>query len=160
MVFYKLVQNKNEKIAASYEKWYAKAVAIGTKDLDDIAEIVQRNCTVKKSDVKAVLTELPEILKDMLQDSYRVKINGLGAFKMSISSKGAQTVKDFNAAENVTGMRILFLPESETDKSTGKRTKTLLRGATVSDISVMASKKALDAMAAADAATGGDTTEP
>ena len=145
MVFYKLVQNNNEKMTEAYQKWYAKAVAIGTKNLDDIAEIIQRNCTVKKSDVKAVLTELPEVLKDMLQDSYRVKIDGLGAFKMGIRSKGASSVKDFSVSENVTGMHILFLPESETDKSTGKRTKSLLRGVTIGDISGLASKAALDA---------------
>ena len=145
MVFYKLVQNNNEKMTEAYQKWYAKAVAIGTKNLDDISEIIQRNCTVKKSDVKAVLTELPEVLKDMLQDSYRVKIDGLGAFKIGISSKGADSVKGFSVSENVTGMHILFLPESETDKSSGKRTKSLLRGVSVGDISNMASKAALDA---------------
>ena len=145
MVFYKLVQNNNERMTDAFHKWYAKAVAIGTKNLDDIAEIIQRNCTVKKSDVKAVLTELPEVLKDMLQDSYRVKISGLGSFKMGIKSKGAETVKKFSVSENVTGMHILFLPESETDKSSGKRTKSLLRGVTIGDISTRASKAALDA---------------
>ena len=145
MVFYKLVQNNNEKMTEAFQKWYAKAVTIGTKNLDDIAEIIQRNCTVKKSDVKAVLTELPEVLKDMLQDSYRVKITGLGSFKMGIKSKGADSVKTFSVSENVTGMHILFLPESETDKSTGKRTKSLLRGVSIGDISNMASKAALDA---------------
>ena len=53
-VFYRLHQDQSTGTKRS-GKWYARAVptaCIGTRQL---AEIIQRNCTVKKSDVMAVL---------------------------------------------------------------------------------------------------------
>jgi len=144
-VFYKLKQNKNSGMASTYQKWYASAVVADTKTLKDVSEIIQRNCSMKKSDVNAVLTELPEVLKDMLQNSFRVKVDGLGAFKIGLSCKGAETLEDFSVKSNVKSMRIIFQPEIETDASTGKRVKVLLQGATLTDISKKASKEALDA---------------
>lgn len=79
-VFYQLYQNKRTG-STTKDKWYARAKVIGTKDLRDIAEIIQRNASVKRSDVMAVLTELPEVMGDMLLAGYRVKLNGFGAFK-------------------------------------------------------------------------------
>ena len=55
-VFYRLHQDQSTGTKRS-GKWYARAVptaCIGTRQL---AEIIQRNCTVKKSDVMAVLEE-------------------------------------------------------------------------------------------------------
>ena len=74
-VFYRLHQDQSTGTKRS-GKWYARAVptaVIGTRQL---AEIIQRNCTVKKSDVMAVLEELVEVMKDQMQDSKRVKLDG------------------------------------------------------------------------------------
>ena len=76
-VFYRLHQDQSTGTKRS-GKWYARAVptaCIGTRQL---AEIIQRNCTVKKSDVMAVLKELVEVMKDQMQDSKRVKLDGFG----------------------------------------------------------------------------------
>ena len=77
-VFYRLHQDQSTGTKRS-GKWYARAVptaCIGTRQL---AEIIQRNCTVKKSDVMAVLEELVEVMKDQMQDSKRVKLDGFGS---------------------------------------------------------------------------------
>lgn len=147
-VFYRLVQNHNEKSSAN-GKWYARARTIGTRTLKDVSEIIQRNCTVKKSDVNAVLTELPEVLRDMLQNGYRVKVDGLGAFKLGLSSKGVEKITDFNASTCIVSSRVIFQPELETDSATGARKKALCSGATFTDISRMANKEALEAEEAA-----------
>ena len=150
-VFYKLTQNKNEKMTGAYLKWYASVVPTETKTLKDISEIIQRNCSMKKSDVNAVLTELPEVMKDMLQNSFRVRVDGLGTFKIGMHSRGVENIKDYNVNEHVKSLRVIFMPESES-ASTGKRVRTLLQGITLSDISKKASKEALDAQAAAETA--------
>ena len=92
---------------------------------------MQRNCTVKKSDILAVLSELVETMTDQLQNSVRVKINGLGSFKIGLISKPSDTVAEFSS-KNVTGMRVNFQPESSTDAN-GTRTKKLINGATAQE---------------------------
>ena len=141
MIFYKLIQNKNEEMPKAFNKWYARPVVTETIDLDYIAERIQRNSTAKKSDAKAVLTEMVEVITDALQSSQRVKIDGFGAFKVGLSSRGADSEEDFTVSENVRGMRIIFQPETQTDPSTHKRSKIMLRGATLSDINNLVAKK-------------------
>ena len=46
-VLYRLSQNKMSNSKAN-GKWFAQAVMTGTIDTDALAEIMQRNCTVKK----------------------------------------------------------------------------------------------------------------
>ena len=142
MVFYKLIQNMNENMEKSYMKWYAFPVVTETVDLDYIAERIQRNSTAKKSDAKAVLTEMVEVMTDCLQNSQRVKIEGLGSFKVGLSSRGADTPDNFNVNENVKGVRIIFQPETKTDAATHKRSKKMLQDVKLSNISGFTSKKA------------------
>ena len=125
---YKLVQNANEKMTGAFGKWYARPVYTGTIDLDGIAERIQRNSTAKKSDAKAVLTEMVEVITDALQASQRVHINGFGTFKVGMSSKGADDVKKFNILENLKGVRILFQPETSVDKGSHKRVRNMISG--------------------------------
>lgn len=101
----------NNASSANYGRYYAKAVHTATVDLDTLAERIQRNCTAKKSDCVAVLTELAEVMKDELLSSHIVKINGLGSFKIGLKSKYAKTDSEFNAAQHITGSKVNFRPE-------------------------------------------------
>ena len=132
-VLYRLSQNKM-KDSKAFEKWFAQAVMTGTVDTDALAEIMQRNCTVKKADILAVITELIETMQDQLQDSKRVKLNGFGAFKIGIENAagGAATAADFSAGKNIKGLHVLFQPEVKTD-STGQRRKTFISGCSVQE---------------------------
>lgn len=111
----------------------------GTVDTDALATIMQRNCTVKKSDILAVITELIETMQDQLQESKRVKLNGLGTFKISISSSGASTASDYDVRKDVKSLRVLFQPEVKKDVD-GNRKKTFISGCNVQE----APKNAVD----------------
>ena len=135
---FRLSQNKNSKSLA-FGKWYARSVMTGTVDTDALATIMQRNCTVKKSDILAVITELIETMQDQLQESKRVKLNGLGTFKISISSSGASTASDYDVRKDVKSLRVLFQPEVKKDVD-GNRKKTFISGCNVQE----APKNAVD----------------
>ena len=141
---YKLVQNNNEEMPKCYQKWYAKPVYTETIGLMDIAELIQRNSTAKKSDAYAVLVEMVEVISDALKASKRVHIDGFGTFKIGISSRGADSVEDFNASENIRGCRVLFQPEITTDPSTHKRLKKLIQGMTFQSSASLVSAKEME----------------
>jgi predicted histone-like DNA-binding protein len=130
-VLYKLSQDKRET-SKTKGQWFARAVVTNVIDTNGLADIMQRNCTVKKSDIMAVLTELVETMTDQLQNSVRVKLNGFGSFKLGIKGKGCATVKDYTVAKNVKGLRVNFQPESAKDAN-GTRSKQFLGGATVTE---------------------------
>jgi len=131
-VFYRLHQDQSTGTKKS-GKWYARAVPMAVINTRQLAEIIQRNCTVKRSDVMAVLEELVEVMKDQMQDSKRVKLDGFGSFKIGIESKGAETAAKYSVAEHVTGLHVVFMPERTTDSS-GNRSKQFLQGCKVEEL--------------------------
>ena len=131
-VYYRLHQDQSVGTKKS-GKWYARMVPMATIDTRKLAEIIQRNCTVKKSDVLAVLDELVETMRDQLQDSKRVKLDGFGSFKIGLNSKGARTARSFTVADHIEGMNIVFSPENTKD-SAGNRTKQFLQGVKVEEL--------------------------
>ena len=53
-VLYKLRQEKRTK-SKFKGQWYARSIAIDTVNTAALADIMQQNCTVKKSDILAVI---------------------------------------------------------------------------------------------------------
>ena len=109
---FKKLQNTNDDSTA-YGKWFATAVYdqhfIETEEL---AEFIQTQASVKKSDIKAVLDELGGALKHFFELGQKVKLDGIGIFKVGFSS--IDTVeKDDCGAQNITTRRVLFQPETE-----------------------------------------------
>ena len=106
-------QNKNSHNAKSYGKYYATAVYdnhfIGTEEL---ADFIQRQASVKKSDIKAVLQELGEAFKHFFELGQKIKLDGIGIMKVGFSSIGVNKVEDCTSA-TITTRRVLFQPETE-----------------------------------------------
>ena len=108
---FKKLQNQNDDSTA-YGKWFATAVYdqhfITTEEL---AEFIQTQASVKKSDIKAVLDELGAALKHFFELGQKVKLDGIGIFKVGFSSIGVND-KDDCGAQNITTRRVLFQPET------------------------------------------------
>ena len=81
-------QNKNRDSQA-FGKYYATAV-YDTKfvETEELADFIQRQASVKKSDIGAVLDELGEAMKHYLELGQKIRIKGLGIFKVGFSSIG------------------------------------------------------------------------
>ena len=81
-------------------------------ETDQLAEYIQQQATVKRSDIKAVLDELGGAMKHYFELGQKVRLDGIGIFKVGFSSIGASTKDDCTAA-NITTRRVLFQPETE-----------------------------------------------
>ena len=130
-VFYRLSQVTAPK-AKGYGKWYPRAVMTETVETNELATIMQRNCTLKRADILAVISELIETMQDQLQNSKRVKLNGFGSFKIGIKGEGADSAAEFSIGKNVEGLHVLFMPEVKKD-SNGQLQKTFISGCSVQE---------------------------
>ena len=103
----------NNTYSSAYGKYYAMAVYdqkfIGT---DELADFIQQQATVKRSDIKAVLDELGAAMKHYFELGQKIKLDGIGIFKVGFSSLGVRKVEDCTAA-TITTRRVLFQPETE-----------------------------------------------
>ena len=115
----------------------------GTVDIDGLAEEMQANCTVKRADIVAVLSELVETMKKHLQLSHRVKLDRLGTFKIGMSTKPADSAEEFTAGQNVKSVHVLFQPETKIEKDK-TRVRALLTGCKVQELPKNAVGTALD----------------
>ena len=109
----KFIKSKNKNsFSQAYGKYFAQAVYdnhfVGTEELSDF---IQRQASVKKSDIKAVLQELGEAFKHFFEMGQKIKLDGIGIFKVGFSSIGVNKLEDCGA-QTITTRRILFQPET------------------------------------------------
>ena len=103
------MQNKNRDSAA-FGKYFATAVYDKKfVDTDELASFIQQQASVKKSDIGAVLGEA---MKHYFELGQKVRIKGLGIFKVGFSSIGVTKAEDVSSA-TITDRRVLFQPETE-----------------------------------------------
>ena len=107
------LKNNNRANVKAYGKYFATAVYdnhfVGT---DEIADFIQRQASVKKSDIKAVLQELGEAMKHFFEMGQKIKLEGIGILKVGFSSIGVTKAEECSAS-TITTRRILFQPETE-----------------------------------------------
>ena len=106
-------QNNNSHNAKTYGKYYAKP-SYDEKfiETDEIADFIQTQATLKRSDIKAALDELGAAMKHFLEMGQKIRLAGIGIFKVGFSSIGV-TKSDDCTASTITSRRVLFQPETE-----------------------------------------------
>ena len=68
--------------------------------------------TVSKGDVFAVLSDLPDVMADILSNGRAVHIDGLGSFYLACTSRGnGVATKEEVDASQIKGLKVVFLPE-------------------------------------------------
>ena len=97
---------------------------LGVKDL---ALRISERCTVTEPDILAVISALVFEMNQVLKDGNRVKLDGLGTFRVGIHSQGVQKAEDFNAQRDIYGAHVLFSPTVTID-AMKRRVKTLISG--------------------------------
>lgn len=132
-VKYRLVQEKR-KNAKNLGKWYARAVAVGMADTKVLAKNIGLRCTVTYPDILAVISSLVTEISLQLQEGKRVKLDGLGSFKIGLKTSAAETASTFTPATNIHGLHVLFSPEVTVDSSNHVRHNPLIEGIRVENL--------------------------
>lgn len=111
-VKYSVIQRKNPLKPNEAPKFYAQIQSNGEEDFKQMTRAVADRCTVTGSDAKAVLDAFTTVMIQRLSNGQIVRINDLGSFRVSATSKGTATEKEFSAAK-ITKARIIFTPCKE-----------------------------------------------
>ena len=122
-VFYLLKQNKvkNSKVNG---KWFARQKTLETLNTRKLANHISEHGSIYTPDVVfGVLEKFRSCLLEMLLNSKRVKIDGLGIFFTTLenSEGGAESKDKFLPQRNLKGLHIRFLPDSSTETDISSR---------------------------------------
>ena len=151
-LIYKKYQNQNRK-SNGYGKTYARMVPVGTLDTNDICKHIAKHGTIYTSDiVKGVVEKFINCFEELLLEGYKLKLDGLGTFYLSVNTEGAETEKDFNPASNIKKVRVVFLGDQA--KRSEYATKVMTRKAQWRDVNDLTGSEG----ESAGSGTGGDTT--
>ena len=107
MFDYSVAPKPNPRDREAAPKYYAMAQCRGNVNLNQFAKhIATHGCVYKRADIAAVLTMAVDCLKEMLLNGFKVELGDMGAFYLSLSSKGAETAKDFNPIIHVKSVNV------------------------------------------------------
>lgn len=136
--FAKNCKNILEKVANLKGKYYGRPVSLGHVSTEKLAQEIAHSSTVTKADILAVLAELSHAMKEHLQNSMTVDLDGIGSFRVGFCSTPTDDEKSFTAG-NIKRFQIYYAPEAKfvangKTSSKGRRkgmfVKTLLDGIT------------------------------
>ena len=122
-IFYELRQNKNNK-SQVFGKWFAHSKSIETLNTRKLAKHICEHGSVYTQDVVfGVLEKFRSCLVEMLLESKRVKIDGLGTFFTTLENEpgGALKKDEFNVGKNLKALHIRFMPEQEQEMNISSR---------------------------------------
>ena len=111
-------KSKNPK---KKNKWYARVKHRETLSLADVAKHIAEHGSVYTEDVvMGVLVKLRSCLLEMMLDSKKVKLDGLGTFYIAAKTTPAESAEAFTTA-NIKSLHIRFLADqSGTSMLTGR----------------------------------------
>ena len=122
-IIYEVKQNKNT-FSAAFGKWYAQIKNLETLNTRKLANHISEHGSIYTPDVVyGVLEKFRSCLLEMLLNSKKVKIEGLGTFYCTLENqkKGALKKEDFNPNKHMKALHIRFLPEQAAEENISSR---------------------------------------
>lgn len=103
-------QCKNE--SSRYNgKWYARARHLKTLTFNQfIQHIAEHGSNFTRAEVAGVAYKMQDCLLELLLAGNKVQFGEIGTFYLSIQSKPADTLQDFNVSEHIKGVKLNFAP--------------------------------------------------
>ena len=123
-VLYDIYKVKNVKSPVN-GRFFGRVVPTETMDTEGLAQHIAEHGSVFTEDVvNGVLDKARRCILELLLDSKKVKLNGLGTFYLSAHNRkgGADTLEDFSVTKNIQGQHIRFLPDQSDSKNLSAKT--------------------------------------
>ena len=122
-IIYEVYQNQNEHNAA-FGKWYGRVKYLESLNTRKLSNHIAEHGSIYTPDiVYGVMEKFRSCLLEMLLNSKKVKIEGLGTFYTTLECKkgGAVSKDKFSILKDVKGLHIRFLPEQEQEQNISSR---------------------------------------
>ena len=113
---YKLIQKGKPGDPDAPKKWYATPIKSGTITQKNLAQQISGRSSLTSGDVNNVIQNLLELLPQELIKGNSVQLGDFDTFRLSFSSDGVDTEKDFTK-DKIKGVKILFTPSNDFKKT-------------------------------------------
>ncbi len=115
---YTTVSHINPQDASAPVKYFPSPVYGRTLTLNDLTREISHATSITPADVKAVVEELVEVFSRYLVRGDKIKVEGLGTFKVTFSGCGNILAEKVSASDiDSTTIRISFVADSQLKKA-------------------------------------------
>ena len=120
MIDYSVYMQPNPLDETAAPKAYAKAQMHELMTFEKFIEhIAKHNGVFTRGTVRGVVVDMCECLVEMLLEGKKVLLGELGAFWVSLTSEGAESMEKFTA-DNIKAVNIVFTPGTDFENLIGK----------------------------------------
>ena len=124
-ILYEVYQNDiKDSESVMFGKWYARLKSTETMSLTKMAKHISEHGSVFTEDVvEGVIKKFKTCLLEMLLESKKVKIAGLGTFYLTCECQkgGADKAADFSVNQHLKALHIRFLPDQAAEDNLSSR---------------------------------------
>ena len=124
-ILYEVYKNDiKDSESVMYGKYYARLKSIETLNMPKLARHISEHGSVFTEDVvEGVMKKFKSCLLEMLLESKKVKVAGLGTFYLTCECQkgGADKEEDFNVREHLKALHIRFLPDQAQEDNLSSR---------------------------------------
>ena len=124
-ILYEVYKNDiKDSESVMYGKYYARLKSIETLNMPKLARHISEHGSVFTEDVvEGVMKKFKSCLLEMLLESKKVKVAGLGTFYLTCECQkgGADKEEDFNVREHLKALHIRFLPDQAAEDNLSSR---------------------------------------
>jgi len=124
-ILYEVYKNDiKDSESVMYGKYYARLKSIETLNMPKLAKHISGHGSVFTEDVvEGVMKKFKSCLLEMLLESKKVKVAGLGTFYLTCECQkgGADKEEDFNVKEHLKALHIRFLPDQTAEDNLSSR---------------------------------------
>jgi len=124
-ILYEVYKNDiKDSESVMYGKWYARLKSIETMTMPKLAKHISEHGSVYTEDVvEGVMKKFKSCLLEMLLESKKVKVGGLGTFYLTCECNkgGSDKEDDFNVKEHLKALHIRFLPDQTAEDNLSSR---------------------------------------
>lgn len=124
-ILYEVYKNDiKDSESVMYGKYYARLKSIETLTMTKLAKHISEHGSVFTEDVvEGVMKKFKACLLEMLLESKKVKVAGLGTFYLTCECQkgGADKEEDFNVREHLKALHIRFLPDQAQEDNLSSR---------------------------------------
>ncbi len=105
----------NPQDTQSPARFHPTPVYIDTMDLDALSSDVSHSTSMTPADVRAVIVEVVTVLQKNLIRRVKIKIDGLGLFKLSFGGTGHENAKEVSALD-ISGVKVTYIADAKIKK--------------------------------------------
>ena len=118
------VKKDTNTASRTFGMWFGYVKSLETLNTRKLAQHISEHGSIYTPDVVyGVLEKFRSCLVEMLLNSKKVKIDGLGIFYTTLENtrNGAEKKEDFSVNKNLKALHIRFLPEQEQEQNLSSR---------------------------------------